>query len=146
MKKSLIFLAAAIATVLLSLPGTASAQVAFGGTFRGPHGSFSVGVGAPFSVGAVVPYPYVRRVYLRPDYGYGFYYNSDWIPCEPYGSSWIIAQRPVFYQRPIVRDYRYVRPFRSYGREFARRDRGDRRFGSDRDNRNFGRDRDHRRW
>jgi len=126
MKKSLILVASAIAIVLLSAPATAKAQVAFGGTFRGPHGSFSIGVGGPFVpvVGAYVPAPYVGRVYLRSDYGYGFVYDSRWIPCRRYGSRWIIAGNPIVYGAPIVRNYgyRYVRPYRYYGRAFARHD------------------------
>ncbi len=145
MKKSLIFVAAAIAIVLLSVPGTAKAQVAFGGTVRGPHGSFSIGVGGPFVpvVGAYVPQPFVEQVYLSPDYGYGFEYDSRWIPCRRYGSRWIIASSPVFYGRLYVRNhgyrygYRYVQPYRNYGHGFARRDR---------DGRHFRRDRDGRRW
>ncbi len=150
MKKSLIFVVAAIAIVLLSVPGTAKAQVAFGGTFRGPHGSFSVGVGGPFRpvVGAYVPYPFVDQVYLSPDYGYGFEYDSRWIPCRRYGSRWIIAASPVVYGRPFVRDYgnRYIRPYRNYGHGFARRDFDDRRFRRDRDDRHFRGGRDGRRW
>jgi hypothetical protein len=150
MKKSLIFVAAAIATILLSVPGTAKAQVAFGGTVRGPHGSFSIGVGGPFvpRAGAYVPYPFVEQVYLSPDYGYGFEYDSRWIPCRRYGSRWIIAGSPVVYGRPFVRNYgyRYVQPYRSYGHGFARRDWDDRRFRRDRDDRHFRRDRDGRRW
>ena len=126
MKKSLNFLAlAAAATVLLSLPSAAKAQVAFGGTFRGPHGAFSIGVGGPFvpRVGAFVPSPYASQVYLTDD-GYGFDYNSEWVPCTRYGSGWIIVQRPVFVQRPIVYGrgaygYGSVRPFRSHARVYA---------------------------
>ena len=119
MKKSLILVASAIAIVLLSLPGTANAQVAFGGTFHGPHGSFSIGVGVPFApvVGAYVPYPYVRRVYYAPNYGYGFVYNSNWVPCSPYGSGWVVAGSPFAYGRPIVHTYGYgyARPYGYYG-------------------------------
>jgi len=126
MKKSLSFLAAAAvgAVVLLSVPSSAKAQVAFGGTFRGPHGAFSIGVGGPFvpRVGAYLPSPYYDQVYLDPDYGYGFYYDSQWIPCTRYGPRWIIAERPFFGGRPVV-----------FGRGFAR---GDRFFGL---NRGFGR-------
>ena len=135
MKKTLSFVAlAAVATVLISLPGTANAQVAFG--FRGPHGSFAVGVG-PFvpQVGAYVPDPYAQEVYLDPDNGYGFYYDSEWVPCRQYGSGWIIAGSPIVvyggvrdygyrsygYARP---DYRsgYVRPYA--GRGLVRQDSG----------------------
>lgn len=126
MKKSLMLVAYAIAIVLLLAPATAKAQVAFGGTFHGPHGSFSIGVGAPFApvVGAYVPAPYIGRVYLSADYGYGFVYDSRWIPCRRYGSRWIIAGNPIVYGTPIVRNYgyRYVRPYRYYGRAFARHD------------------------
>src|SRR5713101_3185717 len=115
MKKTLSFVAlAAIATALLSLPGTAKAQAAFGGTFRGPHGSISIGVGDPFvpEVGAYVPDPYVEEVYYEPDYGYGFYYDSQWVPCRQYGSRWIIAGAPIVYG--------YGRPSRFFGRESFR--------------------------
>ena len=140
MKKSLSFVAAAAvgAVVLLSVPTTAKAQVAFGGTFRGPHGAFSIGVGGPFvpRVGVYVPSPYYDEVYLDPDYGYGFYYDSQWIPCTRYGSRWIIAGRPSIYRRPVAygRAYaygygnRYVRPYRDYGRTFVQRDFGRRDF------------------
>jgi len=121
MKKSLSFLvAAATATVvLLSVPSSAKAQVAFGGTFRGPHGALSIGVG-PFvpQVGAYVPSPYYDEVYLDSDYGYGFYYDSQWIPCTRYGSRWIIAERPVVYGRGSY-GYGYARPYRSQGRVYG---------------------------
>ena len=126
MKKSLSFLAiAAAATVLLSLPSTAKAQVAFGGTVRGPHGALSIGVGGPFvpQVGAYVPSPYDEDVYETDD-GYGFYYNSEWIPCTRYGSRWVIVERPVVFGGGYARPYRYgraygygyARPYRNYGR------------------------------
>ena len=161
MKKSLIFVASAIAVVLLSVPGTAKAQVAFGGTVRGPHGSFAIGVGGPFVpvVGAYVPQPFVEQVYLSSDYGYGFEYDSRWVPCRRYGSRWIISGSPFVYGRPIVRDYgyrnyggsrnyghRYVQQYRSYGHGFARRDGDDRRSRRDRDDRQSRRDRNDRRW
>jgi hypothetical protein len=128
MKKSLILVASAIAILLLSVPGAANAQVAFGGTFRGPHGSFSIGVGAPFvpAVGAYIPQPFVPRVYLSPDYGYGFVYNSQWVPCRLYGSRWVVAGAPFLYSRPIVRGYGYgygyARPYGYYGRAYVRHD------------------------
>jgi hypothetical protein len=121
MKKSLSFLAAAATAtvVLLSVPSSAKAQVAFGGTFRGPHGAFSIGVG-PFvpQVGVYVPSPYYDEVYLDPDYGYGFYYDSQWIPCIRYGSRWIIARRPVVYGRGAY-GYGYARPYGSQGRVYG---------------------------
>ena len=139
MKKSLIFASAALAIVLASIPQTASAQVAFGGTFRGPHGSFSIGVGAPFVpvVGAYVPQTYISQVYLSPGYGYGFVYNSRWIPCRPYGSRWIIAGAPIVYSAPYVRTYgygyHYIRPYPAYygHRHFNHRDAHHDRHGGD---------------
>jgi len=124
-----IFAAIAGGALLLSTPSSAKGQVAFGGTFRGPHGQFSIGIGSPaFPVGAYVPYPYVRQVYLRPDYGYGFYYDSQWIPCEQYGSRWVVIERPVFYSRGYSywdRGYRrYYRDdfyrHRDYRRDYRR--------------------------
>jgi hypothetical protein len=124
MKKSLSFFAiAAAATVLLSLPSAAKAQI----TVRGPHGSFSIGGGAPFlpEVGAYVPSPYADEIYENGDDGYGFYYNDEWIPCTRYGTRWVIVQRPVVYggrgygyARPYAygRSYGYVRPYGGYGR------------------------------
>ncbi len=139
MKKGLILAVAAIATAaLVSLPGSANAQVAFGGTFRGPHGSFSIGVGGfePI-VGAYVPSPYVDQIYYLPDYGYGFYYNDDWVPVEQYGSGWVISGSPFFIERPFVGRGFYSRPF--FGRTF-RRDWDDHRFNRDWDSRSFRRD------
>jgi hypothetical protein len=127
MKKISNFILAAVAggALLLATPSSAKAQVAFGGTFRGPHGSFSIGIGSPaFPVGGYVPYPYARQIYLSPDYGYGFYYGDQWIPCEQYGSRWVVIERPVF-----------------YGRGFSRFDRGVRGYRGD-----IYRHRDHRSW
>jgi hypothetical protein len=110
MKKSLSFLAiAAAATVLLSLPSTAKAQL----TIQGPHGGFSIG-GGPFvpQVGAYVPDPYANEIYEGDD-GYGFYYNDAWIPTVRYGARWIIVQRPVVYG-----GYGYARPY-AYGRGYG---------------------------
>jgi hypothetical protein len=137
MKKSLSFLAAAATAtvVLLSVPSAAKAQVAFGGTFRGPHGAFSIGV-RPFAprVGLFVPSPFSADVFLDPDLGYGFYYDSQWIPCARYGSSWIIVERPVFHGRSVIfgrgfaRGDRFFRGNRDFGRAFAQRDFGRRAF------------------
>jgi hypothetical protein len=117
MKKSLsILVIAAAATVLLSLPSTAKAQV----TIRGPHGSFSIG-GGPFvpEVGAYVPEPYADEIYEGDD-GYGFYYDDVWYPTVRYGTRWVIVQRPVIYGRGYgyARPYGYVRPY-SYGRSYG---------------------------
>jgi len=113
MKKSLNFLAlAAAAAVLLSLPSVAKAQI----TVRGPHGSFSIGGGAFLpEVGAYVPSPYDDEIYENGDDGYGFYYNSEWIPCTRYGSSWVIVDRPVVYGGG---GYGYARPY-GYGHSYG---------------------------
>lgn len=132
MKKSLILAIGAVAAVLVALPSSANAQVAFGGTFRGPHGSVSIGVGGfePI-VGAYVPSPYIDQIYYLPDYGYGFYYDDEWVPCQQYGSAWVISAAPFFIQRPFVRGYGYSRPY--YSRPFY----GQRSFGRGWDGRNW---------
>lgn len=139
MKKSLILAVGAIATILVALPSSANAQVAFGGTFRGPHGSFSIGVGGfePI-VGAYVPSPYVNQIYYLPDYGYGFYYDNEWVPCQQYGSAWVIASAPFFIERPFVGHGFYSRPF--FGHRTFRRGWDDRRFARDWGGRSFRRD------
>ncbi len=75
----------------------------FRGTFRGPHGQFSISIGSPaYPVGSYAPYGY--RVYRRQRYGYGFdtpgffcrphrLRHSHWIPVERYRSRWIVAER-----------------------------------------------------
>lgn len=124
MKKSLSILAiAGAATVLLSLPSTAKAQV----SIRGPHGSFSIG-GGPFvpEVGAYVPDPYADEIYEGDD-GYGFYYDDVWYPTVRYGTRWVIVQRPYG-----GRGYGYARPYayaRPYGRGYVRPYVGGRRDG-----------------
>ena len=102
--KNWILSAAAGSALLLSVPSSAKGQVAFQGTFGGPHGQFSIGVGSPaFAAGAYVPYPYARHVYVRPGYGYGFYYGNAWVPVQPYGSRYVVVERPVVYSRPYYR-------------------------------------------
>ena len=103
--KKWVLAAAAASALILSVPSNAKGQVAFQGTFGGPHGRFSIGVGAPaFPVGGYVPYPYVRHIYLRPSYGYGFFYGDQWIPVEAYGNRYIVVERPVVYgTRPYYR-------------------------------------------
>lgn len=103
-------LGSAVLVAGLALAGAApaNAQVRFEGSFPLPHGRISVGFGDPaFPIGGVVPYGY--NVYSDSDYGYGFYYGDSWIPCQPYGSRWIVVERPAYF------GHRYVRPFRSYG-------------------------------
>jgi hypothetical protein len=111
----------------------ASAQIRFEGSFPSPDGRISVGVAGPrFAVGTYVPEGYV--VYDDPDYGYGFTYEDQWIRCEPYGSRFVIVEGPRFFGR---RDYRSLRPFRSYAYGFERGDGRDRRAF---DGRRFARD------
>ncbi|HKA35746.1 MAG TPA: hypothetical protein VKH43_02950 [Thermoanaerobaculia bacterium] len=102
--------AAAMTALLLSVPSSAKGQVAFQGTFAGPHGQFSIGIGSPaFPAGVYVPYPYVRHVYVRPGYGYGFYYGNAWVPVSPYGNRYIVVERPVVYGYGYPRYYRHYR-------------------------------------
>jgi hypothetical protein len=132
----------------------ASAQVAFRGSFPLPHGRISIGVGQPaFTVGGFVPEGY--SVYDDPQFGYGFYAGDEWIPCEQSAGRWIIVERPT---RFAVRDYGYVRPYRTFGRETwqegrrvsdNRRDFASRNFerdgrGTDRNTRQFRDDRSSR--
>ena len=106
--KNLVLAAAAAGALLVLVPSSAKGQVAFQGTFGGPHGSFSIGVGSPaFPVGAYVPYPYVRHIYLRPNFGYGFYYGNSWVPVQAYGNQYVVVQQPVVYG---ARPY-YARPY-----------------------------------
>jgi hypothetical protein len=87
--------AMAAGALLLTTPSSARAQVAFGGTFVGPHGSFSIGIGSPaFPVGGYVPHPYAQQVYFVPGYGYGFYYGAQFIPCERIGPRWVVVSAP----------------------------------------------------
>lgn len=137
---------AAVAAFLVAGTGKAQAQAAFRGDFRGPHGRFSVNVGSPFAIGSFVPHG--ERVYLRRGYGYGFDYQSRWIPVRQDGSQWIVCERPEFvdeYARPLIveepvyesRVYGgYSRPYagyRAYGyaRPSEGRYRSDRRFSED---------------
>lgn len=101
----------------------ANAQVRFEGSFPLPHGRISIGGGnVGLSVGAYVPDGY--SVYQDPEYGYGFYYGDQWIPCEQYGSRWVIVERPAYFGHREYRDYRYVRPYRNnrygYSQQYRR--------------------------
>jgi hypothetical protein len=140
----------------------ASAQVRIRGSFPVPHGRISISVGDPFfPVGSYVPYGY--DVLEDPDYGYGFYYEDAWIPCEQYADRWIVVERPAYsgfhdyryqdygYQNYGYRDYGYVSPHRydryGYSRRYGRDDyrryrRHDRRWRDDR----WSRDRRDRDW
>jgi hypothetical protein len=118
----------------------ANAQVRFEGRFPLPVPHVSVGFGVPgFAIGTYVPFGY--DVYQDPNYGYGFMYQDQWIPCQLYGSRWVIIGSPVFYGR---RNFAYARPYQGYRYGFERRGfRDDRRFTSQSrgfgGNRSFGR-------
>jgi hypothetical protein len=97
----------ALALGLLAAPRPASAQVSFEGTFVGPHGAFSIGVGHPrYAVGSYVPHGY--RVFHRPRYGYGFWspafacrshhaHHAHWVPVKHYRQRWVVVERPIAY-------------------------------------------------
>lgn len=92
-------LAGATLTAALAFiaPSAASAQ------WR-PHGGVSIGFAGPrFVIGAVVPTPWVGRIWLRPGYGYGFACDAGWVPVRSVGGRWIVGGAPVF-----------VSPFRPY--------------------------------
>jgi hypothetical protein len=137
-----------VAGLAIAGASSASAQVRVGGTVRLPHGDISFSIGDRFPIGGYVPYGY--DVYQDVDYGYGFEYEDQWIPCEPRGTRWVIVGGPVFYGHRDYgyRDYRYSRPYRDY--RYSRPHRNDR-YGYSRDNRTYRRDgrnyrRDDRRW
>jgi hypothetical protein len=121
-KVTRIALGSAVLAGSLAIAGasSANAQVRVRGSFPLPHGRISFNIGSPvFPVGGYVPYGY--DVYEDPDYGYGFLYENQWIPCEPSGTRWIVVQSPYY---GYGGDYRYSRPYR-YGyssRDFRRRD------------------------
>jgi hypothetical protein len=123
---------------------SANAQVRVRGSFPLPHGRLSINIGAPvFPVGGYVPYGY--NVYEDPEYGYGFEYDNQWIPCEPQGTRWIVVERPYYgYGGNYGGDYRYSRPYRSYRYGYSRDYRRDNYRGYSRDNRRYSRD--DRRW
>lgn len=149
MKKAIrIALGSAVLAGGLAVVGAspANAQVRFEGSFPLPHGRISVGVGdVGYGVGSYVPYGY--DVYENPDYGYGFEYEDYWYPCEQYGTRWVIVGAPVFFGG--YHDYRYVRPYRSYGSYGYSRPYGNygysRPYGRSYDYRTYRRD-DYRRW
>jgi hypothetical protein len=78
----------------------ARADVSFQGTFFGPHGSFSIGIGSPrFPVGSLVPRRH--RVFHRADHGDGFWSptfvcsahharHAHWIPVRRHRARWIV--------------------------------------------------------
>jgi len=156
MKRSLrIALGSAALVAGLAVAGTspAAAQVSFSGSFPLPHGQISIGVGDPyFSVGSYVPYGYT--VIEDPTYGYGFYYQSRWIPVRPYGSTWVIGAQPYFRPGFVARPYAgygygygygYARPYSRYGsvRTYSYGHTDSRRYDSRRSNQNDRRGSDH---
>jgi hypothetical protein len=139
---------ALVAGLAVAGASSASAQVRVGGTVRLPHGDISFSIGDRFPVGGYVPYGY--DVYQDVDYGYGFEYEDQWIPCEPRGTRWVIVDRPVHYvhRYRTYRNDRYgsSRDYRRYdGRRYRRDDRWRRDDRSDRRDGRRNRDRD-RRW
>ena len=83
----------------------ARGDVSFHGTFRGPHGAFSIGIGSPyFPVGSYLPHGH--RVAHRPRYGYGFWSpvfvcrahhlrHAHWVPVRRHRARWIVVERPT---------------------------------------------------
>ena len=99
----------------------ANAQVRFDGSVPSPVPLPRISVGLPgfsFSIGTYVPQGF--NVYADPDFGYGFAYGDQWVPCEQRGGRWVIIGRPVFFGG---RGFRSVRPYQSYRPGFAQRDR-----------------------
>jgi hypothetical protein len=125
MKKAIrIALGSAVLAGGLAVVGAspANAQVRIGGSFPLPHGRISVSIGdVGFPIGGYVPDGY--SVYDNPEYGYGFEYGDQWIPCEQYGTRWVISASPISFGH---RDYGYGRTYRndtsSYSRDYRRYD------------------------
>ena len=96
-----VFAALLLGAAALAVAPSASAQVAFRGTFPLPHGAISVGVGAP------APYysGYYAPGYCDSDYYTSYYPSSSYYPSYSYYA-------PGYYYRPHRRYYRtYVRPY-----------------------------------
>ena len=135
MKKAVrVAIGSAALAIGIAAAAPANAQVRFEGSFPVPfpHPRISVGVpGLSFSIGTYVPQGF--NVYADADYGYGFAYGDQWIPCERRGGGWVVIGRPVFFGR---RGFASVRPYRGYRYGFAGRDRS---FGRsfERDGRGF---------
>lgn len=99
----------------------------FEGTFRGPHGVFSIRVGDPaFPTGSYVAHGH--RVYSRPHYGRGFAHRSRWILVRRYHSRWVVAEQPLVVEQPYSygdEDYRYGgRGYRYSNRGYRYSNRG----------------------
>lgn len=104
---------------------TAQADGGFSGTFRGPHGQFSIHVGSPsYPAGSWAPYGH--RVYRRPSYGYGFdspafdcrphrTRHAHWVPVRRHHSRWLVVEQPVVVvERPYYEPEAYGYGDRGY--------------------------------
>jgi len=89
----------------LAFAEVSAARADFSGTFRGPHGQFSIQIGSPgYPVGSYAPYGH--RVYRRARYGYGFdtpsnycrshrVRHSHWIPVRRFKRRWVVVEHPI---------------------------------------------------
>jgi hypothetical protein len=122
MKKSVrVAIGSAALAIGIAAAAPANAQVRFEGSFPSPVPLPRISVGVPglsFSIGTYVPQGF--NVYADPDYGYGFAYGDQWIPCEQRGGGWVVIGRPVFFGR---RGFASVRPYQGYRYGLAGRDR-----------------------
>lgn len=117
-----------------------AARADFSGTFRGPHGRFSIRIGSPgYPVGSYAPYGH--RVYRRAHYGYGFdtpvvycrshrVRHSHWIPVRRHQRRWIVVDRgngrdrggyDPYYDDSRYSDRRYQDSYRYEERRPSRR-------------------------
>jgi hypothetical protein len=152
---------------VLAMAGAPAAKAdGFAGTFRGPHGEFSIHIGSPsYPIGSYAPYG--RRVYRRDHYGYGFdspifscrthrIRHAHWIPVRRHHTRWLVVERPIvvvddgrYYGRGYRDDYRYSDRYDGYDRydRYDRYDDGRRyeRYDDRRDYRDKGKRRKHRR-
>ena len=157
MKKSLRIGLGIVGLVAVSAMVQAPAAKAdgFSGTFRGPHGQFSIHIGNPsYPVGSYAPYGH--RVYQRSSYGYGFdspafycrshrTHHGHWVPVRRHQSRWMIVERPIvivdndrYYGRQGYSDRGYRDNYRYSDR------RNDRRYDDRRYDRNDRNDRNNR--
>lgn len=125
---------------VFALAGAPAAKAdGFAGTFRGPHGQFSIHIGSPsFPVGSYAPYGH--RVYQRSRYGHGFdspaFYcrshrtrHAHWIPVRRHARRWLVVERPIVIvdnDRYYGRDDYYDGGYRDDYRYSDRHDRYDR--------------------
>ena len=147
MKKAVrVAIGSAALAIGIAAAAPANAQVRFEGSFPSPVPLPRISVGVPglsFSIGTYVPQGF--NVYADADYGYGFAYGDQWIPCERRGGGWVVIGRPVFFGRRgfrsgFARDRSFGRSFEREGRGFSNDARFAQRGSQFRDNRGFGRD------